>query len=156
MADQSQSRPIYFGLFRHVLDKKHRITIPARWRSEGVEEEEFYIVPDQTGTFLQVMPPEEFRSVEELINKNEGPTRQERRIFIRWFYSSAQHCFSDKQGRLLLPEEPRKQVGLRDGTELTISGSLKRFEIWDSKRWDDAIKAGDPICKKVAELAGLL
>jgi len=136
------------------MDKKHRITIPARWRSDA-DEDEFFVAPDQTNSYLLVMPPEEFQKVAETVSRHEGLTPQERRAFIRRFYSSAQQCFSDKQGRLLLPEEPRKQVGIRDETELVIAGSLARFEIWNGKRWDDTFEAGTSDYKKVADLVGL-
>ncbi|HWB61377.1 MAG TPA: hypothetical protein VG733_17980, partial [Chthoniobacteraceae bacterium] len=114
MAAQSYSKPIYSGRYRHAMDKKHRITVPARWRSENEEEEEFYIIPDQGNSYLLVMPPAEFEKVEEKVNAQEGLTQMERREFIRRFYSSAQLCSSDKQGRMLLPEEHRRQVGIKD------------------------------------------
>ncbi len=154
MVTQIHPKPIFSGRYRHAMDKKHRITIPARWRSEE-EEQEFFIVPDQTNSFLLVMPPEEFQKVEQTVSSHEGLTPQERRAFIRRFYSSAQQCFSDKQGRLLLPEEHRKQVGLRDEGELVIAGSLARFEIWNAKRWDDTFEAGTAAYRKVADLVGL-
>jgi MraZ protein len=154
MATQSHPKPIFSGRYRHAMDKKHRITIPARWRSDG-DEDEFFIVPDQSDSYLLVMRPEEFQKVEETVSKHEGLTPLERRAFIRRFYSNAQQCFSDKQGRLLLPEEHRKQVGLRDEGELVIAGSLSRFEIWNGKRWDDTFEAGTSAYRKVADLVGL-
>ena len=156
MAEQSPSRPIFSGRYRHALDKKHRITIPARWRpEEGESEEEFFIVPDPTNSFLLVLPPDEFRKVEETVTNHDGLTPQERRAFIRRFYSSAQQCFSDKQGRILLPEEHRKQVRIKDEEELVVAGSLSRFEIWSARQWDDTFEAGASAYKKVAELVGL-
>ncbi len=136
------------------MDKKHRITIPARWRGED-EEEEFFVVPDQNSSCLLVMPPEEFQKAEQTVSNNGGLSPQDRREFIRLFYSSAQQCFSDKQGRLLLPEEHRKQVGLQEEGELVIAGTLSRFEIWSARRWDDAIEARTSAYKKVADLVGL-
>jgi MraZ protein len=154
MANTSSTNPIFSGRYRHALDKKHRITIPARWRAEE-KEDEFFIVPDQTNSFLLVMRPEEFQKVEETVSKHEGLTPQEKRGFIRRFYSSAQQCFADKQGRLLLPEEHCKQVGLKDEGEVVIAGSLSRFEIWNGKRWDETFEAGTSTYKKVADLVGL-
>ena len=154
MSNTSQPRPIFSGRYRHFLDKKRRITIPARWRTEQ-DEDEFFLVPDQTNSFLLVMPPEEFQKVEETVSRHDGLTPQERRVFIRRFYSSAQQCFTDKQGRLLLPEEHFKQVGMKDEGEVVIAGSHSRFEIWNSKRWDDTFEAGTSTYKKVADLVGL-
>ena len=153
MATSSNTKPIFSGRYRHALDKKHRITIPSRWRSGG--EDEFFLVPDQTNSFLLVMPPEEFQKVDEIVAKHEGLTPQERRVFTRRFYSSAQQCYADKQGRLLLPEEHFKQVGLKDEGEVVIVGSLSRFEIWNSKRWDETFEAGTSTYRKVADLVGL-
>jgi len=154
MATETHPKPIFSGRYRHTMDKKFRITIPARWRTED-KEDEFFVAPDPGNSFLLVMPPEEFQKVEQTVAGHDGLTPQERRAFIRRFYSSAQQCFSDKQGRLLLPEEQRKQVGLRDEGELVIAGSLSRFEIWSARRWDETFEAGTSAYKKVAEMVGL-
>lgn len=151
MATSLQTNPIFSGRYCHALDKKNRITIPARWRES--EADEFFVIPDQTNSYLLVMPPAEFQKVNETVSNHEGISPQERRLFIRQFYSNAQHCVADKQGRLLLPEEHCKQAGLED--EIMIVGSLTRFEIWNRKRWDEAAESSKPTYEKVANLVGL-
>lgn len=151
MATQSHSQPIFSGRFRHALDGKNRITIPARWRQTDADD--FFLVPDQTNSYIRVMPPEEFRKVDESVEKLEGLTAQEKRAFIRHFYSEAQNCSTDKQGRLLLPEEQCRQVGLRD--EVVIVGGLARFEIWNPKKWDETSETSKPTYRKIADLVGL-
>lgn len=153
MATDPITAPIFSGRYRHVLDKKHRITIPARWRTG--QEQEFFLLPDQSNSFLMVMPPEEFRKWDDTVAKNEKITPQERRIFQRWFYSSAVQCFADKQGRLLIPEEHFKQAGLKDEGEVVIAGSLSRFEIWNGSQWDETFESGSETSRKVADLIGL-
>lgn len=151
MATQSHTQPIFSGRYRHALDNKNRITIPSRWRVE--DSDEYFLIPDQTNSFLLVMPPGEFQKVNETIQNHEGITPQEKRLFIRQFYSNAVHASTDKQGRLLLPEEHCKQVGL-DG-EVVMVGSLARFEIWNGKRWDESSETAKPTYQKVADLVGL-
>lgn len=151
MATQSHPKPIFSGRYRHALDGKNRITIPARWRRTDTDE--FFLVPDETNSYLLVMPPEEFQKVNDTVSNHAEISPRERRAFIRHFYSQAQQCFADKQGRLLLPEDHCKQVGLKD--EVVIVGSLARFEIWNRKKWNDSFETGKPTYKKVADLVGL-
>lgn len=151
MATQSHSQPIFSGRFRHALDGKNRITIPARWRQTDADE--FFLIPDQSNSYIRVMPPEEFKKVDESVEKLEGLTAQEKRAFIREFYSQAQNCWTDKQGRLLLPEEQCRQIGLRD--EVVIVGGLARIEIWNPKKWDAISETSKPTYKKIADLVGL-
>jgi hypothetical protein len=52
--DPNPSQPIFAGEFRHALDAKKRVTIPARWRSGEVDE--FFAVPNPENGCLMVMP----------------------------------------------------------------------------------------------------
>ncbi len=147
----NNTQPIFSGEFRHALDPKNRITIPARWRKS--DSDEFFLVPDQTDSFLLVMPPDEFKKVPEMVAGHATVSNQEQRIFIRQFYSRSHNVASDKQGRLLLPEDHCKQVGLKQ--EVVLVGSLNRFEIWNSERWKKFQEKGKSTYQKVADLAGL-
>lgn len=147
----SQTSPLFAGEFRHALDSKNRITIPARWR-EGATEE-FFLVPDQSNSFLLVMPQQEFEKVNETVLNNAEISAADRRVFVRRFYSLAQNCTVDKQGRLLLPEEHCRQVGLKG--EVVLVGSLRRFEIWNPDLWNNFQKSATETYAKVADLVGL-
>jgi MraZ protein len=153
MATQTQSQPIFSGRFRHALDEKKRITVPSKWRAS--DSDEFFVVPDPTSSFLLVLPPEEFQKVEQQAQENTKITAQERREFIRHFYSNAHQCSTDRQGRMLLPDDHCSQVGLKAGEVVMLIGSLKRIEIWNSKRWDKKAEHSLPTYKKVADLVGL-
>ena len=151
MATESLNPPIFSGRYDHALDNKNRITIPSRWRQ--TDSDEFFIMPDLTNSFLIVMPPAEFKSVGDQVSGNPAISPQEKRTFIRHFYAMAQHCSTDKQGRLLIPEEHCKQVALNG--EVVLAGTDKRFEIWNPQRWNAAAEAGKSTCEKVANVVGL-
>ena len=46
------SKTLYVGSFRHVLDAKNRLTIPARWRFAGDEAADSYLALPQDGHLL--------------------------------------------------------------------------------------------------------
>ena len=54
---------------------------------------------------------------------------RERRVFLRQLHSRAQHGLADKQGRLVLPEELCRKIGLKG--EVALVGGRGRFEIWN-------------------------
>jgi MraZ protein len=151
MSKPSASPVIYAGEVRHSLDNKHRVTIPSRWR--GQEGEEFFAVPDAHGNFLMVLPPREFERVKTDVESNPNISAADRRKFIRRFYALAQLVSVDRQGRILLPEETCRQLGL-DG-EVVLIGSYSRIEIWNPQRWAAAMADDDDVFRRVAGDVGL-
>jgi MraZ protein len=101
------SRAFYAGEFRHAVDDKNRITIPARWRGDAAEE--FILLPQADHQFLLVMSPEEFSRVSAEAESNPNVSPRDRRIFLRHLHSRAEHAASDRQGRLVLPENPQPE-----------------------------------------------
>lgn len=150
MARESTSEAIYAGTFERSMDAKNRVTIPSEWlREEGAA---FHTIPSANGEFLVVMPPAEFDEIEGRIQASEAPA-MEKRVAIRQFYGAARLVTTDKQGRILLPDEHCKRTGL--GGEVVMLGSRSRFEIWSTARWSKAASEEAPIYQKVADMIGL-
>lgn len=151
MASDPQTQTFYAGEFRHALDEKNRLTIPSRWRRG--EAEEFIILPDATGEFLLVMSHLEFdrMSAEAAISSEVAP--RDRRVFLRHLHARAEHASADKQGRLVLPEDICKSLGLKG--EVTLVGGRGRFEIWNSAAWKQSHKEEKATYQRVADLIGL-
>jgi MraZ protein len=144
-------QPIFAGEFRHAMDAKNRVTIPSRWRTSDVDE--FFAIPNLEAGFLMVMPPSEFRRVAQKVENDENLGRAERRRFIRQFSSKAQHLTSDKQGRMVLPEEQCKLLKLQ--REVVLVGSYTRFEIWNPDNWRKTTESDAPGFNHVLERAGI-
>ena len=152
MSDAHSSQPAYAGTFRHSMDNKHRVTIPSRWR-QGDDDEQFYLMPSSDGTFLYALPPSEFQKVYETINNDPRIPAPDRRRFARHFFSQAQHCVVDRQGRLLMPDEFCRQAGLE--SELILVGTYDRFEVWNPERWERTRTIETSTFQQVANLIGL-
>jgi len=129
----ASAQAFYAGEFRHAIDEKNRITIPSRWRRKNAEE--FILLPDSQNQFLLVMSPEEFARMSAAAESNASVAARERR------------------GRLVLPEELCRKIGLKG--EVALVGGRGRFEIWNVTRWKRAHEEETPTYQHVANVIGL-
>ena len=151
MDNNSQPPPFYAGEFRHAIDEKNRLTIPARWRR--TDGEEFIVLPEPQNQFLLVMSPEAFTRMILEVENNAAISPPDRRIFLRHLHARAQHCAADKQGRLVLMEEACRQLALKG--EVALVGGRGRFEIWNLQKWKRSQEEGTPTYQHVANMIGL-
>jgi len=152
MPPGSPVNAVYSGTFERSLDAKKRVTVPAKWLDGG--EQDFQVIrnPQPDSPCLIVMPPEEFAQMEGRIQGSDLPAPRKRKA-IRQFYSSAHAVTSDKQGRILLPEEVCSQAGLT--SEVVLVGSKSRFEVWSKQHWQAAVSEDQEAYLEAAELIGL-
>src|ERR1041385_5176474 len=146
----ASSQTFYAGQFRHAIDEKNRITIPSRWRRKPTQE--FILLPDSQDQFLLVMAPEEFARMSAAAENTATVAARERRVFLRQLHSRAQHGIADKQGRLVLPEDLCKKVGLKG--EVALVCGRGRFEIWNLQRWEKAHEEETATYQHVAKGTG--
>lgn len=151
MDADSQPERLYAGEFRHSVDEKNRITIPSRWRRERAEE--FILLPEATHQFLLVMSPTAFARTSSAAENSQSVSAHERRVFLRQLHSRAQHASADRQGRLVLPDDLCRKVGLKG--EVALVGGRGRFEIWNLQRWKRAHEEETPTYQHVAREIGL-
>ncbi len=148
---QQPEQRFYAGEFRHFIDEKNRITIPARWRRGSAEE--FIILPEATHQFLLVMSPEEFSRMTAAAESDASVSARDRRVFFRQLHARAQHATADKQGRLVLPVDLCQKVGLKG--EVVLVGGRGRFEIWNLQKRKKADAEETPTYQHVANVIGL-
>ena len=151
MPAPSPAQAFYAGQFRHFIDEKNRITVPARWRRGQAEE--FILLPEASHQFLLVMSPEEFARMSSAAESDPTVSARDRRVFLRQLHSRAQHATSDRQGRLVLSDELCKGIGLKG--EVALVGGRGRFEIWNLSRWKKAHEEEAATYQHVANVIGL-
>src|SRR5438309_4011365 len=147
----TRNKNFYAGEFRHINDEKNRFTIPARWRR--CDTEEFIILPEAAHQFLLVMSPEEFSRMSAAAESDPNVSARDRRVFFRQLHARAEHGAADKQGRLVLPEDLCKKVGLKG--EVVLVGGRGRFEIWNLSKRKKAHEDETPTYQHVANVIGL-
>ena len=117
------------GEFRHTIDAKGRLFIPARLREAlGAR---FTVTRGLDGC-LALYPAAAWERLEERIR---ALPMSRARDLQRFFFSSAFDAELDKQGRILLPAGLRRYAALE--REAVIIGAADRAEIWDAVRWED-------------------
>lgn len=118
------------GQHRYQLDAKGRVALPARFRdpfSEGV-----FLTLGQDGC-LYAYPKEEWERQSEGVRSSALPGR-DARAFARMFFGHAERVDLDGQGRLVVPQKLRTQVGM--GREAVVIGVHDHLELWPAQAWD--------------------
>ncbi len=143
--EETIARTYYNSLYRHGVDEKRRVQIPAKWRpaKEGVEFTLILWPKDKEGPCLRVLPPEEMAQLMSDLDAmpNDDPSKV---VLKRFIGSESVQVALDKGGRICIPEEMAKGAGVKD--EAILVGLLDRFEIWnpenyERKRAADAVMA---------------
>src|ERR1035437_3781712 len=135
----------YNSLYRHGVDEKRRIQIPAKWRpAEPGTELTLVLWPKaKEGTCLRVLLPQQMAKLMQDVNAL--PNSDSNKVVLeRFIGSGSEQVTLDKAGRICLPEKMAKDAGI--GTEAMLVGLIDRFEIWSPERYErvmvsDAIMA---------------
>ncbi len=129
--NQNSAVPVFMGEFRHTLDGKNRLTIPSAWRFE--EEAELFLIPSSSSPCVTAMPRREIDRIRAKVADLPGPQRAQA---LRRIGSLGHQVWLDKSGRLSLPENVCRDFKLSG--EVTLSGALDIFEIWNTDEWNAA------------------
>ncbi len=122
------------GQYRHSLDEKGRLSVPALFRRDGAG--------NAIGRFkltvgfercLFLFPAEYWQGVVEPQLLELPIMEREARLVTRMLLSRAADCEPDRQGRVVIPAPLREYAAL--GGEAIINGMYNRVEIWNVDRW---------------------
>ena len=142
-ATQTKEPTYYNSCYRHGVDEKRRVQIPAKWRPEedGVELTMILWPKHQAGNCLRVLPPREMAQL--MADIDAMPNGDPNKVVLKRFIGSESVQVSlDKAGRICLPDEMAKAAGIKD--EVMLVGLLDRFEIWNPTRYE-TVKATDAV-----------
>ncbi len=139
VSEQTQSdvqvTPEFCGTYRHHIDEKGRVAIPAQLRRHLPEGSVVSPGPDAR---LMIWPPAAWTAQKELFRRTAETPAQER-LFLRRLSGSTYPFEVDAQGRLLLSARQRAFagitdtvvfVGLGDGVEITAD------DVWQAEQSD--------------------
>ena len=115
------------GTYRHSLDDKGRIAVPAKFRADLGER---FVVCNGLDGCLFLFSLIRWQNFAEQINSL--PIRESTKL-SRYFISSAAEVELDGQGRICIPPLLREKAELK-GASLVV-GAYNRVEIWNMKNW---------------------
>ncbi len=128
-------RTYYNSLYRHGVDEKRRLQVPAMWRpaKAGVEFTLILWPKEKEGPCLRVLPPEQMAKL--MVSIDAMPNSDPSKVVLKRFIGSESvQVALDKAGRICLPEEMARGAGIKD--EAVLVGLLDRFEIWNPERYE--------------------
>ena len=116
------------GEYKHSIDAKGRLAMPAKLRDELGER--FTVTKGLDGC-LAVYPEKEWESLEDRIRAL-GNGEKARRV-KRYYFANAFDAQLDAQGRILIPAGLREFADLQK--DVVVIGQLDHAEIWNSEKW---------------------
>jgi len=149
MDANDNTEPTYYNsLYRHGVDEKRRVQVPAMWRpaKSGIEFTLILWPKEKEGPCLRVLPPEEMAELMKSINamSNSDPSKV---VLKRFIGSESVQVALDKSGRICIPDEMARGAKIKD--EVVLVGLLDRFEIWNPERYEQK-RASDAVMAQEA------
>ena len=155
MAD-GDTEPIFYGnVFRHGVDGKRRVQIPAKWRPRSGQAKLYVMLRDHpvAGTHLRILPVTEMIRLRGELNKkmeNDPAVTELKRILAR----GLDDVELDSAGRICLKQEMAAAAGIGINQQVVLSGVLDYFEIWNSDRFDKSETATAHLRPVVNQMVG--
>jgi MraZ protein len=148
--NKTQQNHMLLGEYKHNLDTKGRMAIPAKFRDKlnaGA------IITRGIDNCLFVFALAEWENLAaKLIALPLAQANS--RAFVRLMLAGASDVALDNQGRILIPDYLRKYAGLKKGT--VVAGLYNRIEIWDEAAWDTYKSKTENASEQIAEQLGEL
>jgi len=138
---------MFIGEYRHTIDIKKRLALPAKFRKELGKT---IIITRGLDNSLVVYPSKEWQMVSDKLGKLPA-SQLEARGFARIMLAGAMAVELDRLGRILIPEYLKTYANLKKN--VVICGLYNRLEIWESRNWETYKKKVE---KEVGDFAAKL
>lgn len=124
----------YTGRYRFGVDRSHRLSLPARWRQDGMPDEFVVMLwPVGVDRHLLALPIQRWEEVLRTVLDQRSLFDEKVNAGVRALGSNVGYVSVDKVGRMALPEQLVRSAGIKD--EVEIFGLIDRFEIWNPDRY---------------------
>jgi MraZ protein len=138
---------VFKGTYRHKIDVKGRLPVPAAFRRALAEQGVSSLVVTLLDQCLAAYPPAEWSRLEAQLRALPAFSRPVKAL-TRLLASRAADCDFDVQGRILLPPPLRESAGLTQ--EVVVVGVLNRFEVWAPAAWGAFLRDSERLLDDVA------
>jgi MraZ protein len=139
---------VFTGEFRHAIDGKGRIAVPARFRAELATGAH---VTRWMDNCLAIFPNQAWQKLADRVGEQRYADAGAR-AFSRFLFSGAFEFELDGQGRVVLPASLRDFAGLK--AEAMVVGSFDHIELWEPGRWAAVSEdmSSDVFAERIANL----
>jgi MraZ protein len=128
---------LFIGTHHNKLDAKGRVSIPASFRSvlkkmshagEGAITATVYLRPSHQNPCIEGWTEQGFEALSEPVAQGYNLFSQEHEDFAMALFGEACQLDSDKEGRIMLPENLLTHAGIADA--VMFIGTRNYFQIW--------------------------
>ena len=145
---------MFIGRYEHLIDKKGRISIPAKFREIlSAKHDERLIISAAIDECLQAFPIQEWQILMEKFQSRPQFSDSSMRNLRHAFMGNAIECPIDKQGRIQVPGTLRDFAALTG--DVVFVGMSTMIEIWDKARWNEVFKKAVEKIKEPGALGSL-
>ena len=136
---------MFIGEYRHNLDTKGRIIVPAKFREQLSNN---IILTRGLDGCITIYTLDQWKEIYEQLKKLPS-TKREARMYIHMLTSKAAEVEIDRQGRILIPAGLIKEAKIEK--ESVIVGAFDHIEIWAENAWDSYYKEASESFEDIAE-----
>ncbi len=141
------------GEYKHTLDDKNRLSLPAKFRAELGKK---VILTPGLDKCLFAFTLKEWSKISERLSES-SLLQSDNRSFNRFMFGQATEAELDGSGRILVPEFLKEWAGLK--TKIVVIGVQSRVEIWSEKSWVEykavVEKQADQLAEKLGSIGVL-
>lgn len=137
---------VFFGEFRHNMDAKGRMSIPAKMRSQCGSL--VYVTRGHEGC-LDVYNEEGWNTFYASLSKLSQKKRKARQ-YLRIVNAKTRELEFDKAGRINIPADLRGLAHLEK--ECVVIGAGDHMEIWNASSWDEYCDISDEEFDELSEM----
>ncbi|MDO8470284.1 MAG: division/cell wall cluster transcriptional repressor MraZ [bacterium] len=138
------------GEYKHTVDSKGRIAVPAKFRDAFVAGAIITRGLDRSLFIFSMVEWEALAKKLVALPIAQGNSR----AFARLMLAGAMDVKLDQQGRILIPDYLREYAGI--GKQVVLAGLMSRIEVWDADAWQaykaKTESASDEIAEQLGEL----
>ena len=136
---------MFAGEFKHTIDEKNRLVIPAKFRTFITDEGDrkgFFILasPIQTEHCLRLYTMNGWNLVTKQLMRNADGAKDPSR-YLRFFSSRAEFAPIDSQSRIVVPQKLIEYAGLKD--DVLMVGNVQWIEVWNQNEYRAATESLD-------------
>lgn len=136
---------MFIGEYKHSLDNKNRVIIPAKFR-EALGET-FFVTIGFEGS-LDIYTQEDWDDIIQELSSY-SRTSRDARLYVRHRTSKATECTLDGQGRIQLPQVLIDSAKI--DKKCVVIGANDHIEIWAEERWTQYDSLSDETFEEIAE-----
>ncbi len=136
------------GEYKHSLDDKNRLSLPAKFRKELGKK--VVVTPGLDGC-LFLFTLAEWKRISASLSER-SLLQSDNRSFNRYMFGGAVEAEIDAIGRILVPDFLRERAGLKG--KVAVVGIDNRVELWNEKSWSEYKAVVEREADKLAEKLG--